>query len=991
MTTGKTLNGKPYVGNPHIAMRLAVGIVAILSQCTSFAAVLQWTGGGDGVNWSDAANWGGATPAVGDGLVISNATAGTIITLVNDLGSASSPLSLDNITLGGEGAIRLSGNPISPSTANKGTFLLTDCGGIGAITDFDIVFPNHATTTRVYLESENLTWWTHNGSISAEGKTSVYLNVPRNNTAEHGQRFYGDIFVPNGDVYAVGAVNNARFHFYGKLSAKDFSSTTRGTVTLYNPSNDFTSVGLYIGYIEAAAPEVLGGAELVGTYAGDGGSNFTLDSYDQTVRKISASGTAAGFTAKGHNITGTGATLTIKAEESFSCDFRYRGSMNVVWAPVGDFTYTGTERTHDTSGKITVKRGTMAFGGQTKFSNLTKIEIASDATFSLATATDANPLPSLGELWIGSGTTSKIVLPSGCSVSGVKIFIGGIPLAGGETYTGEGGTADHVVPWIDGTGVITAAAVSDRYWSGAVDSSWGNTLNWTTGDLPPNGIATCVVTPGIGPVVSGADNFTFNLSGFANNDTTPAFTLDHGAVLSVSGGSLSITNMCGMVRVGGGDSSVTSRVEVSGGVLSLHSSRQKAFAIDKGGLLRLTGGETHVRYYRNNGSEWAFRMLGGALEMTDSAYMSILLDGRTNPAFLFGTGEVRIGGNARLELTNGNSCRAYWTPADDGESLDVDIFGSAAVVSSGAAWISGYYDRSRTSVSVRGNATLSLQVGGTVGYGVGRHGELSVSDSATVTVNGAGFYVANNGSSTGPSSGRVVVAGGKLDLSGVDAAASSPNINGLVVGYNPYTGGFTNIDNVGVFEFSGGTVLNTAPRDRFVVGYGNAKGDFVQTGGTFMQRSGKDVNIGWHGGIGRYAFRGDGTANFSSSGVYLGAEGGKGTLEIGTGAGTFTAQTLSVAGAESALKFSLGDGGSLATLSVTGEFTVDANAKLVVDAMQLTEGASVTLMSYGSRNGEFAAENIEIRAAKPNYCRVVQTATSIRLVYQRPGMAIIVR
>jgi len=234
------------------------------------------------------------------------------------------------------------------------------------------------------------------------------------------------------------------------------------------------------------------------------------------------------------------------------------------------------------------------------------------------------------------------------------------------------------------------------------------------------------------------------------------------------------------------------------------------------------------------------------------------------------------------------------------------------------------------------------------------------------------------------------MSGGELNLSGVNQNPGGDSVGGLAVGYNNYSGGFTNIDNFGVFELSGGTVKNTGSQGRFVVGEGNAKGDFVQTGGTFTQGS-KASYIGWYGGIGRYAFSGNGTANFANSDVSLGVDSGKGTLEIGAGTGTFTAKTLSVAGAESALKFVLGADGSLATLAVNGAFTVDANAKLVIDATQLTDETSITLMTYGSRSGEFAAENIEIISARPQNCRVVQEGDKIRFVYKNSGLIIIFR
>ena len=122
-------------------LSLAIAAIAL----TSFAETRTWTGGGDGINWSDGANWGGTAPSARDTLVISNTVSGTTLTLTNDLGSAETPISIGGIVLGGAGAIRISGNPVSPSTARAGTFILTACGGEGAITDFDILFPNHTS------------------------------------------------------------------------------------------------------------------------------------------------------------------------------------------------------------------------------------------------------------------------------------------------------------------------------------------------------------------------------------------------------------------------------------------------------------------------------------------------------------------------------------------------------------------------------------------------------------------------------------------------------------------------------------------------------------------------------------------------------------------------------------------------------------------------------------------------------------------------------
>ena len=60
-------------------------VIATMSL-TSVAGTVTWTGGGDGVNWSDSGNWGGTAPSAGDMLVISNTVAGTTLYLTKDGG-----------------------------------------------------------------------------------------------------------------------------------------------------------------------------------------------------------------------------------------------------------------------------------------------------------------------------------------------------------------------------------------------------------------------------------------------------------------------------------------------------------------------------------------------------------------------------------------------------------------------------------------------------------------------------------------------------------------------------------------------------------------------------------------------------------------------------------------------------------------------------------------------------------------------------------------
>lgn len=958
-----------------VGSKLAVALCAIAFLLTSaMAKEYLWTGGGDGVNWSDGANWGGTAPSAGatTTLVISNTVSGTTLNLTNDLGSAETPISIGGIVLGGAGAIRISGNPVSPSTAHAGTFILTACGGEGAITDFDILFPNHTSDRLVYFKTEDPTWWTHNGRIAADGKTRIYLQV-LGSSAEHGQNFYGDISVANaeGSVDVLGAASNSRFHFYGKVSVMRFNgrnitsgAQTRGITTFYNPSNEFTAIcAAYVNDIKAGAAEVFGsGAELVGGGTSSG-SNFDIGPYDQTVSKISVTGSGAATT--GRYITGNGSTLTIKATESSSCDYKYDGSMNVVWDPVGEYTYTGGARTHATSGKITVKRGTMAFQGATTFSNLSEIEIAAGAKFSLAEVSTASPLPKINSIWLENDTTAVFALPEGCSVS-ASVFVGGAPLAAG-TYTGEDGTAYPVVDWIEGRGIVTVVAPTERYFTGANGSTrWADAGNWSKGTLPQNDVETVVTYPGV--TVPSGDNIIYDLASFpsAANSTTPTFTVRRGGGVTVSGGSLVITNITGKARIGGDDASVTSRLEVTSGFLGLYATLHDSFAIGKGGVLSMTGGR--AEYYCAQGNNyWKFRMVdGGILDLSDNAEFDILMSG--NPAPIFGTGVVNIRENALLKLRKvGDASWSRWTPAAANETLTVNLSGNAALdeASCDLGAIAGMWDGSKTVVNASGNSVLSGARLLFVGYGTaaGASGELNISDNAVVSNSMYyGIFVGKNGTAAKPAVGRIKMTGGLLRAY---TSINAGELGALNFGCDTATE-FAGFYNYGTLELSGGSVTNVGSTyNKLSVGAGNGYGEVLQSGGIFSQGTG-DAKIGWRGGTGLYRFTG-GTADFSKCDFIVGADSGKGTLEIGAGSGTFTSKNLNLAGSDATLKFKVGADGELATLGVTGMFTVASGAKLVVDASEYTGKGPVTLMTFAGKDGDFADEDITLLVSKSGY------------------------
>ena len=219
-------------------------------------------------------------------------------------------------------------------------------------------------------------------------------------------------------------------------------------------------------------------------------------------------------------------------------------------------------------------------------------------------------------------------------------------------------------------------------------------------------------------------------------------------------------------------------------------------------------------------------------------------------------------------------------------------------------------------------------------------------------------------------------------------AANSGDARGLLVGYDSGTS-FTDFYNYGTLDLSDGTVNNTGANCWLVVGRGNSYGEVLQGGGTFNQGS-KAARIGWYGGTGLYRFTG-GTADFSKCDFIVGADGGKGTVEIGAGSGTFTAKNLNLAGSDATLKFKVGSDGSLATLKVTGTFTVASGAKLVVDVSECMGEEPVDLMTFAGKDGDFAAENVELIAANPSKLSIKQSATCLCLAPKKSGFVLFVR
>lgn len=990
--------------------------VFVMCALGAQAATRTWSGNGDGVSFNDPANWDAAV-AAGDDLVIGSDTA---ITLDNNLGSVSTPFELNSITVGGSGAVEITGNPVLFTTAAEGWFFTTSNAG-GVTTRIDFLLPNNTGQDAVTLTCGHATTgnaWNHYGRIAAEGNTTVRFYLQGSTTD-----LYGNVDLPNGTARGYTTINTSALHIYGKMTAKAWTQQTwdaRGKVYFYSKGNQLGWVEARMGDIYVETADAFN--EDVQFAAGywDGSRHYLDNCARLTVSKLTSPWSTANLQGDiaypGHAIYGlTGDnTFIYRPAEDHDCDYAFNDKggadvLSVIYDPSTAVTVTFKERTNTLSRVLSVRRGTMAFKDRAVFTRLKDVEIYAGATLSFAASTIANPLPMIETLRI-SDTTAKLALAAGNCVT-AAVYVGSALLPAGGSYTGAGGMGGTVVDWIEGTGVVTTKAMPTdfHYFTAGTDNLWSKTGNWSAGTLPDNTKATRIAIPGGKVTVEEGDDIVYDQNGFTTTASAEAFTIDNGATLEVNGGSLVVTNIYGQNTIKGGyDPAVTSTVKVTGGFLGLYTydvgtgATTDSLRLGERGRLVMTGGKTAIynKHGNNQNWNWSFRMLGSEIDLSGTAELDIATSGAPNP--MFGNGRVKATGNALLTSGPSSAARIIWTPHAASGTLDVEFTDQSVLDFSNknTVFIGGFYKDSLARVKLSGQANFkmpySLILSVPITYpdkpAADTYAEMEISDSATASGTWYGVFVARDGTADYRFNGKLSVSGGKLTV-GANQDSTSPTRNGLGIGYNAQQNGYSGTYARGTVELSGGTI-ETSGRTFFTVGYGNASGELVQTGGTFKYDASSvsyNARVGYYGGIGRYAFSGDGSADFTAKDFDLtfGEHGGKGTLEIGPGTGEFKAKALTVTGADSKFVFKPGAAGSLAKLTVTGTLTVSDGAKLVVDMTGFTGKQSFTLMTFDAKSGDFADADIEIVSDRPQFYKVEKNANDYRLLVHNGTMVLV--
>ena len=242
-------------------------------------------------------------------------------------------------------------------------------------------------------------------------------------------------------------------------------------------------------------------------------THFTLYA-DETIGKwttASSASTDAVYPVQ-CNPTTDDRRLTLKASENGTSYGTLMHKVSLVYDPQSSSctqTVTCTaQRTHTTSGSITVNRGTFKVAGKVSMPNLQGIFVADGAAF-IADTAGTTPFTSLANITVGAGATffcagnttapfsegvTKLTIGEGASVthpagetfSVTELWKGGKRLSGG-TYTPDGADGTKALPELKQGAVYVPTFAGDTQtltWTGAAGSDVDTAANWQENEKP---------------------------------------------------------------------------------------------------------------------------------------------------------------------------------------------------------------------------------------------------------------------------------------------------------------------------------------------------------------------------------------------------------------------------------------------------------------------------------------------------------------------------
>ena len=558
--------------------------------------------------------------------------------------------------------------------------------------------------------------------------------------------------------------------------------------------------------------------------------------------------------------------------------------------------------------------------------------VLSGGTFELPDASEASSqgLPAVS---VADGVAARIVLgknrcvtiPSLPTVSGggtldIRTYDPTVTL----TVTGQSAgaapawlTVNGAAATFDANGVLHGP---ETVWSKASDGDWSEDGNWSNG-APDADKAAYVLESATPRVVTvstvGATAKTLSLRGVGTElrvgagksyvvadgssavppavgddiaIATKTFSVSDGATLAVDGGTLSLANLAGLASVSSSNALEPSRIVLTNGASFFYGAQGLRGRFDIGG--------------------------GGRLEVTDSTVTVDPSSVSSEATLIANGGEIDVRGTSRYQVTRNGDLRVFGSgsttfdddsvfvagtvqqaavvriaPGRTGETAEVTFSGRSSISNNIARYVVGgvkggfavlnldssaYHNR----YNAQGTTDLSYYMGVGADYGFG---ELNVS-AGRIDIGSVGFAVGCSRSDVADheSVGVVNMTGGQITILGSASLShgwAQGRPYGATIGEGTAAANDLERPFTGKMNVSGGTFF--VRQGHFLVGLGNARGEFVQTGGTTYLQVGEENAKGSYSSV--YGGAKDVIRCATNNASAVGLAGGIGRLVVSNG------------------------------------------------------------------------------------------------------------
>ena len=499
---------------------------AMLASQISLGRDVLWTNATGDNKWSTPGNWReNAVPDASDVVYTSNTVAGAVIWVDEPVAVKSIRLEgTEDLTFYGE-TISLSSDFILSAGSNNYINYVTSRAGFlgylsGGIISNEVVFTG-TSNTGIILGKKGATFC---GPVSAPSATDFRIhNGMTSEPLFPGQAFSATLTFLNGFSAPNATINPYQYKlsevwFHGPVAVKQFCTRDWTDIRYVLATDDITvtdgEFSIRYNSSMAAGCAAAFPANLVVNPVSSSSSSRTyvlginLCGYDQTIDRLEGDLSLALPERPWATVSSTSgitdgadvpATLTLRGTASAMTPMMITNQVSLVWDPVGDFAQTFSNRTHTTTGTLTVKGGAICLKGATTFANVPLVMVRTGARLEVETTGgpvfgDAAVLNVKGTLRVAEGAQlfaagkgeinvggGKVVLPANAKISIARLKVKGVPQPA-ATYT----AGDAGIDWLEGEGASVTVTESPvgSYWSAPTDGNWGTAAAWLPAGVP---------------------------------------------------------------------------------------------------------------------------------------------------------------------------------------------------------------------------------------------------------------------------------------------------------------------------------------------------------------------------------------------------------------------------------------------------------------------------------------------------------------------------